>query len=105
MTAELVFEASVRLGETRNIEVVATEAAAYDALVVETHQGFDVCGFTIDGKKQMANPMPIPAAAFNGCVRLSTDPICRGTRVVLKVRSACALQREFRAKLLVIPAA
>jgi len=51
MAPELLFESIVvGGGQTCDVEVVAAEAEAYNALLVETHEGFDVCDLKVDGE-------------------------------------------------------
>ena len=100
--AELTFEAKIGVGETRDVETVATEAAAYTTLLVDTPDGFDIVGFTIDGKKQMDSSVGVPGRCFTAPLRHELDPIVPGSRVTLRVRNVGA-GWPFNARLQALP--
>lgn len=85
--AELSFKAKIPVGETRDIETVAEEAAAFTTLVVDTSNGFEIMSLTIDGKKQLDTAVGIPGSCFTAPLRFKLDPVVLGSRVVLRVRN------------------
>jgi hypothetical protein len=96
-------------GETHIVEDQSKIVATYDTIVIETYDGFEVCGITVNGEPQLVTDTPVPAVAFSpGAmtgVRLSfsapdlpAGPMPLGTRFGLKVRNVSEQPRPFQAK-------
>jgi hypothetical protein len=99
---------------TWGVEAIVQQTAAYDTLVVETCDGFEICDITVAGKTQFLVDVPLPASVFapggvGGIQLLLGQPgqppqrMPAGTRVGLKVRNTTEEPRSFKAKLIVAP--
>ncbi len=98
-------------GETRDVEVRASEALPYNALVIDTYEGFTVCGFTVGGKSQLVvDPREdpsgeLPALFFKDSlgIRLALDPVEIDTPIVLRMRNDQEGPHPFKARLMMLP--
>jgi hypothetical protein len=98
----LHFESDVLPGMQVVVEVICERTAAYNALFVDTPEGFDVEGLAVAGSRQFPEGTSIPASYFSeGAygIRLMLAEISEGTVVSLTVRSTSDVERELRARL------
>lgn len=107
----LHFESDVPPGMQIVIEVTCEQTAGYNALFVDTPDGFDVEGLTVAGSRQFSEGTSIPASYFGEDaygIRLmlgtSQGPgIPEGTAVTLTVRNRSDVERALRARLVAVP--
>lgn len=110
--AVIRFEADIPAGLEVTIGVIAERTDRYNALIVETYEGFAIADLVIAGESQFAvSGSPVPAEAFaphEQQILLSfgtrhAPGILEGQSVELTARNTSREDRLFCAKLTVLP--